>query len=87
MKAGPAARLLAALAELELTERVQRRIQRHLAEARLPDGKTLDSFDFTAVPMVRKAHVMALASGDAWLAKGGTILCFVLDRRDRGNRT
>lgn len=72
----PAARLLAALAELELAERVQRRIQRHLAEARLPDGKTLDSFDFTAVPMVSKAHVMALASGDAWLAKGGTILCF-----------
>jgi DNA replication protein DnaC len=72
----PAARLLAALAELELAERVQRRIQRHLAEARLPEGKTLDSFDFTAVPMVSKAHVMALASGDAWLAKGGTILCF-----------
>ena len=72
----PAARLLATLAELELAERVQRRIQRHLAEARLPEGKTLDSFDFTAVPMVSKAHVMALASGDAWLAKGGTILCF-----------
>lgn len=72
----PAARLLATLSELELAERVQRRIQRHLAEARLPAGKTLDSFDFTAVPMVSKAHVMALASGDAWLAKGGTILCF-----------
>lgn len=72
----PAARLLAALCELELAERVQRRIQRNLAEARLPSGKTLDSFDFTAVPMVSKAHVMALASGDAWLAKGANILMF-----------
>jgi DNA replication protein DnaC len=72
----PAERFLAALAELEIAERAQRRIQRHLAEARLPAGKTLDSFDFTAVPMVSKAHVMALASGDTWLGKGGTILCF-----------
>jgi DNA replication protein DnaC len=72
----PAQRLLAALAELEVAERAQRRIQRHLAEARLPAGKTLDSFDFAAVPMVSKAHVMALASGDAWLGQGGTILCF-----------
>ncbi|MCY1740772.1 IS21-like element helper ATPase IstB [Ensifer sp. SL37] len=72
----PAARLLATLCELEMAERVQRRIQRHLAEARLPAGKTLDSFDFAAVPMISKAHVMALAAGDAWLAKGGTILMF-----------
>jgi hypothetical protein len=42
----PAARLLATLTELELAERDQRRIQRHLLEARLPSGKTLDSFDF-----------------------------------------
>jgi DNA replication protein DnaC len=46
----PASRLLAALAELELAEREQRRIQRHLTEARLPPGKTLDAFDFSLVP-------------------------------------
>jgi hypothetical protein len=45
------------------------RIERHLAEARLPPGKTLDNFDFLAVPMISKAHVMALASGDTWLSK------------------
>ena len=72
----PAARLLATLSELELAERVQRRIQRNLTEASLPSGKTLDSFDFSAVPMVSKAHVMALASGDVWLAKGANILMF-----------
>lgn len=72
----PAARLLAALAELELAEREQRRIQRHLAEARLPAGKTLDGFDFTLVPSLSKAHLMALAEGDAWLKSGHNILAF-----------
>jgi DNA replication protein DnaC len=72
----PSARLLAALAELELAERARRRIQRHLVEARLPPGKTLDSFDFAAVPMLSRAQVTALASGDAWLEKGANILLF-----------
>src|SRR6201994_5087828 len=63
----PAARFLSALAELELAERARRRIERHLAEARLPPGKTLDNFDFSVVPMLSKARVMALAAGDAWL--------------------
>ena len=65
----PAARFLAALAEHEMAERASRRIQRHLDEARLPPGKTLDSFDFEAVPMISKAQVMALAAGDSWLEK------------------
>jgi DNA replication protein DnaC len=72
----PSARLLATLTELELAERAQRRVQRHLLEARLPPDKTLDSFDFTAVPMVSRAHVTALASGDGWLDKGSNILLF-----------
>ena len=72
----PAARLLATLTELELAERAQRRIQRHLVEARLPPGKTLDSFDFTAVPMISRAHVAALVTGDGWIARGDTILLF-----------
>jgi hypothetical protein len=48
----PAARFLAALAEHEIADRARRRIGRHLAEARLPVGKTLASFDFKAVPIV-----------------------------------
>ena len=59
----PAARFLAAMAEHELAERDRRRIERHLAEARLPPGKTLDTFDFDAVPMISKAQVMAVAAG------------------------
>ncbi|MBF6601315.1 MAG: ATP-binding protein [Dehalococcoidia bacterium] len=72
----PAARLLAALAELEIAERGRRRIERHLVEARLPPGKTLDSFDFAAVPMISKARLMALAAGDTWLEKGSNLLLF-----------
>ena len=59
----PAARFLAALAEHEVADRGRRRIERHLTSARLPPGKTFDTFDFNAVPMVSKAQVMALAAG------------------------
>ena len=72
----PAARFLAALAELEIADRGRRRIERHLAEARLPAGKTLDAFDFAFVPMISKAQVMALSSGDGWIQQGANILLF-----------
>ena len=72
----PAARFLSALAEHELAERDRRRIERHLAEARLPPGKTLDTFDFEAVPSVSKAQVKAIAAGDAWLGTGANLLLF-----------
>lgn len=51
-------------------------MQRHLTEARLPPGKTLDAFDFTAVPMVSKARVMALVAGDVWLKNGANLMLF-----------
>jgi DNA replication protein DnaC len=72
----PAARFLATLVEHELAERVTRRIERHRLEARLPPEKTLATFDFAAVPKVRKAHILALAAGDSWLEKGANILVF-----------
>lgn len=72
----PAERLLAALCELELSEREQRRIQRHLVAARLTPGKTLDTFDFSLVPSVSKAKVRALAEGDGWLQAGHNLLAF-----------
>ena len=72
----PAARFLAALAEHEVAERARRRIERHLAEARLPPGKTIDTFDFERVPVVSKAQIMALAAGDAWLGMGANLILF-----------
>ncbi|WP_254070505.1 ATP-binding protein, partial [Acidisphaera sp. L21] len=70
----PAARFLATLAEHEIGERDRRRLARHLVEAQLLPGKTLDSFDFNAVPMVSKAHVLALCAGDSWIDKGANLL-------------
>ena len=72
----PAARFLSVLTELELAERGRHRVERHLAEARLPPGKTLDNFDFSAVPVLSKARVTALAAGDAWLDKAANLLLF-----------
>ena len=72
----PAARFLAALAEHEVAERARRRIERHLAEAKLPPGKTIDTFDFELAPVVSKAQVMALAAGDAWLGMGANLILF-----------
>jgi DNA replication protein DnaC len=72
----PAARFLASLVEHELAERVTRRVERHRLGSRLPPEKTLATFDFGAVPKVRKAHVLALAAGDSWLEKGANILVF-----------
>src|SRR4051812_6289684 len=71
-----AARFLAAITEHELAERDRRRIERHLAEARLLPGKTLDTFAFEAVPMISKAQVMAITAGDSRLATGANPLLF-----------
>src|SRR5438132_6903796 len=72
----PAGRFLRALLEHEVAERAKRRIERHRAESQLDPAKTLASFEFVEVPMLSKAHVMALASGDSWLEKGASILIF-----------
>ena len=72
----PAVGTLTALLEQEIAERAQRRVARHLLEARLPPGKTLDSFDFAVVASLGKARVLALAQGDAWLTNGTNILLF-----------
>ena len=72
----PAARFLAALAEHEVAERDRRRIERHLGEARLPPGKTLDSFAFDTVPMISRAQVMAICAGDGWIEKGANLILF-----------
>jgi hypothetical protein len=53
----PAARLPMAPAEHEIADCDRRRIERHLAETRVLSGKTLENFDFDAVPMVPRAQV------------------------------
>jgi DNA replication protein DnaC len=72
----PASRFLSCLAEHEMADRGRRRIARHLAGSSLPDGKTIDSFEFELVPMVSKAQVKALIAGDSWLRSGANLLLF-----------
>ena len=49
------------LAELELIDRHQRMVERRIRAARFPAVKSLDTFDFTAIPSVNKSLVMELA--------------------------
>ena len=49
------------LAELELIDRHQRMVGRLIRAARFPAVKSLDTFDFTAIPSVNKSLVMELA--------------------------
>ena len=72
----PAARFRSAITEHEIAERGRRRMERHLAEAKLLPGKTLDTFDFDAVPMISKAQVMAICAGDSWLENGANLILF-----------
>jgi DNA replication protein DnaC len=57
-------RYLLRLAELELIEREQRMVERRIREAHFPAVKSLDSFDFLAIPSLNKALVLDLARGD-----------------------
>ena len=54
-------RYLLRLAELELIDRERRTVERRIKEARFPTVKSLDSFDFTAIPSLNKALVLELA--------------------------
>ena len=49
------------LAELELIDRHQRMVERRIRSADFPAVKSLDTFDFLAIPSVNKALVMELA--------------------------
>ena len=52
------------LAELELIDRERRLIERRIKAARFPTAKSLDSFEFTAIPSLNKTPVIELARGE-----------------------
>jgi DNA replication protein DnaC len=54
-------RYLLRLAELEMIERERRMVERRIKEAKFPAVKSLDSFDFLALPSLNKALVLELA--------------------------
>ena len=57
-------RYLLRLAELELIERERRMIERRIKDAKFPAVKSLDSFDFLALPSLNKALVLELARSE-----------------------
>lgn len=67
---------LRALCEHELSDRDNRKLTRHMADAQFPRGKSLATFDFSAAPSLNKAQVAAFASGDVWLKRGSNLLIF-----------
>jgi DNA replication protein DnaC len=52
------------LAELELLDRERRLVDRRIRQARFPAVKSLDSFDFAAIPSLNKMLVLELARGE-----------------------
>ena len=61
------------LAELELIDRHQRMVERRIRSARFPAVKSLDTFDFLAIPSVNKALVMELARCEYTLRRENVI--------------
>ena len=57
-------RYLLRLAELELIERERRMVERRIKEAKSPAVKSLDSFDFQALPSLNKPLVLELARSE-----------------------
>ena len=64
------------LAASEVAMRQQKRIQRYLKEAKLPPGKTLDSFNFKAVPSLKKATIDAITHSTLWVKEAQNIVLF-----------
>ncbi len=57
-------RYLLRRSELELLDRERRAIERRIREAKFEVVKTLDSFEFAAIPSLNKALVLERARGE-----------------------
>ena len=67
---------LTCLANHELAGREQQRIARHIKEASLPPGKTLESFDFKLSTSIHAAQILALANDIDWLKRAANLVLF-----------
>ena len=56
------------LTELEMIDRERRLVERRIREARFPAVKSLDSFDFLAIPTLNKTLAMELARCE-WISR------------------
>jgi DNA replication protein DnaC len=67
-------RYLLRMTELELLERERRSTERRVRQARFPVTKSLDSFDFLAIPSLNKAMVLELARCEFLLRRENVLL-------------
>ena len=61
------------LVELELSDRERRMVERRIKAARFPATKSLDSFDFKAIPKLNKMQVLELARCD-WMERRENVI-------------
>ncbi len=66
-------RYLARLVELELIDRERRMIERRIKAAKFPAVKSLDSFDFAAIPKLNKMQVLELARCE-WIERRENVI-------------
>ncbi len=64
---------LARLVELELIDRERRMVERRIKAAKFPAAKSLDSFDFKAIPELNKMQVLDLARGE-WIDRRENVI-------------
>ncbi|PKQ10531.1 MAG: AAA family ATPase [Alphaproteobacteria bacterium HGW-Alphaproteobacteria-1] len=64
---------LARLIELEMIDRERRMIERRIKAAKFPAVKSLDSFDFKAIPALNKMQVLELARGE-WIERRENVI-------------
>jgi len=64
---------LARLVELELIDRERRMIERRIKAAKFPTVKSLDSFDFKAIPSLNKMQVLELARCE-WIERRENVI-------------
>jgi DNA replication protein DnaC len=63
----------ARLVELELIDRERRMIERRIKAAKFPATKSLDSFDFKAIPKLNKMQVLELARCE-WIERRENVI-------------
>ena len=61
------------LAELELLDRERRMVERRIKAAKFPAVKSLDSFDFAAIPRLNKMQVLELARCE-WIERRENVI-------------
>ena len=66
-------RFLSRLVELELIDRERRLVERRIKAAKFPTVKSLDSFEFKAIPSVNKAQVLELARCE-WIERRENVI-------------